>query len=612
MTQDYKNNLLTYLVGRVPTSQKIDIPSFQDVETVQNNLKSYFDGLYANFIPHGFLQSPTNEKMLIYGLFYWKLDYPDYDDEAHGGIVILDKDMNPLQFITKFSSGTPLNPIDVLKYDEDNDIYGIDYTETTGEQGPEYRFRFIMLNDILANDVVKLKRSYYFPSGYNQLLPYATMENPERKIFKAGGSSNYLIFKQESYASGGYFNLTAISLSVNVGVANEWEKYVYNSPGLKSYDVLVTWTSDSYSATIYADYTTTFENITLKGSTFTRGIHPNFPSNIDPYNRQVYILNINDVYIFTRDDNDNALFYKYDNGFNLIETLTGLGTDMNNIVSIDNMLLTIREDNNDDLYLIVMVNDTVTYENITSYVSGSTYVIYASKEYNKINVYIQGDNNCAITYFIYNSTNYNGQPTIEVGSTQPNSMQLEDSSNKILFDRNLYNVEVYNNIIESKMQVPNTYLNSSTISALNLISSYNNTIHIETGLNIEKNQYESLVFNVDNTINMINTDTNETMINGENRLANSSAKTLDYANAQARLLRIIKTSGTSIREIGADEITYNSSTNTYTYQLFFVGASDITNIQILSADGNTIYLDCPVSILEAGKNYYFKQEVTIS
>ena len=57
MTQDYKSNVLHYLVGDLPQEVEINTPQYENISTVQNDLynklRDYFSSMiiYKAFIP---------------------------------------------------------------------------------------------------------------------------------------------------------------------------------------------------------------------------------------------------------------------------------------------------------------------------------------------------------------------------------------------------------------------------------------------------------------------------------------------------------------------------------------------------------------------------------
>lgn len=619
MTQDYKNNLLNYLVGKVDTTEADNVPTIIGAETIQNNLATFCANNGINgFVINGILGSKTNELTACYG--YYIVTEND-TDVIYGAIVILDKDLFPISAITKFPSGTYLGQIEKLEYDDENYIYGID--ETVGTSS---RKRFIMLNNFLESGTISLRKSYYLPTGDD--YSYFSAKNLHKKV----GEAKYLLIGTTKDTDFNYYPCV-IELTIEYGASNTWNLYKYTSAGSMSvFHSLVSWKTSSYSAVFYgvvdSSSSLIYKEFILKDGSFTlkktitnssyTGNEVKGIGTIDGSN--VYILVVVGSVLYTLKIDDMLL--------NVIEELTLDSSWVLRIANIDT--------SNDILIMSInyrigsaisptyygsfprlIVNDTIIDGNpvqiANTGIENNAMFLTTIKKYNLYNLVMQMGNVIYKYHFTYNSTNYNGSAIIQLGSTQPNSMQLKDEYNDIVFDRNLYNVEVYNNVIESKMQVPNTFLNDSTISGLELLSSYNNELFSQSGLNVTKNQYESLIFNVNNTIKMINgAYYNVAQINGQNRLANSSAKLLDYDNAKARLFRIIKTNGIFERPISDDEITYNSSTNTYTYRLLFVLDNDsVTNYQILSADGNTIYLDLPAQTTGTG-SYYFIIEVTIS
>ena len=121
MTQDYKDNLLKYLTGNINEDSGQDYPLIDgNIETLNKNL---YDNIKtklnnpSNCVILGKIYNSNYDNYLIYG-FYAETSSSTY----FGFIYLVDGDLNEIQMITEFASGTKLFPITALNQGEDNNL----------------------------------------------------------------------------------------------------------------------------------------------------------------------------------------------------------------------------------------------------------------------------------------------------------------------------------------------------------------------------------------------------------------------------------------------------------------------------------------------------------
>ena len=225
MTEDYKEKLLRYFTNNLEEETGIDEPEF----TRQNPiLKEDIISMLDERFPYGHYQTGVvscknstgeyNGYTVVYGYYHTQTTPSLSYQNRKGYILLFDENMNLLQLITEFSSGTPLNHIEKMKVDEEGNFYGVDmvYDENTSTG---VRNRFIMLNNISLKlpieDTYKivLRQSYYLQGS----TPFQTFPTYISVINKDLNGANYIF----------YSGFEALTLKINVGSENEWKQYNY-------------------------------------------------------------------------------------------------------------------------------------------------------------------------------------------------------------------------------------------------------------------------------------------------------------------------------------------------------------------------------------------------
>jgi hypothetical protein len=150
-------------------------------------------------------------------------------------------------------------------------------------------------------------------------------------------------------------------------------------------------------------------------------------------------------------------------------------------------------------------------------------------------------------------------------------------------------------------------LNSDTINGENLIgTTYQNLVEAE--VEFTKNQYEVVDVNFINTLGIQNKN-NETIqeTEGQNRLNDSISQTIDYEDARMTRYRINYQDGTTL----TNSNTWLLIANYYTTDLTITVSKEISSIDFISEDENTIYTTI-YPVLEVGKTYKISQDVYIA
>lgn len=616
MTQDFKNNILAYLVGKLDIETPSSLaPTFTNVGDITNNFNTELTSILGeNYTITGFLQSQTNNIGIIYG----------HTANDSGFIVLLDEKFNITQIITNYSNGDLLPIIKVLNVDEDGRFYGI-----TNDM------QFIMLNNFTLKLPTQINYEIKKTYSYNVSSSIAVSSGEVIGIKKIIGSATYLIYGNQIYQYSGntYRKASASLLKVNVGSDNELTNFTSTSSttGTNVYvkDATLKEENDTISFVLrciaetintmptYQEWLCTYaENVTTP-MTIGRYI------NLGGRNAENLIMKTagDNVYIGYNDTHDNSYYIDYinqstlNNGFagtiytkELINNLGGFSfIEQNNIVFF---LLNQYNGTNYNAFVGLMKNDSI-YD-FESGIYGNDSIFFVKQTFNLCNLYIQDGDIAHIVQTIYNPNNYNGISYNDVDCMVPKSGILYDESEVVIFARNLYNKTVNNNTTISTIEVPNTYLNDTDIAKQNLLSNTNKLLN-SNNQNISKNIYETLNINFANTLVIKNSNNplNEIInIAGASRLNSSISSLADYEETKGTKYKVNYTNGNS-NVINIENIDYLGNMAILDFNVY-VGSA-ISNIQIISNDENTIYQEIDVSnlSLEIGKYYNFKQNVEI-
>ena len=645
MTNDYKETLLKYLTGKIENETGVDEP-LPSLETKDGNFMQFLEEeltqIYEFAEPSitGCLTDEKYENNIIYG------NYNDGDASSlsyAGFILVTNSRYEPIQLITSFDSGTSFRYIEALNVDEDGNVWGID-SSGQGQASNPADFRFIMLNNIFnsgqktGNYYVRLRTSYYFPNDYQTALAGYVMlagRNQGDRLYKQIGNANY-------YMSIGN---AIVSLEVNVGEGNKWTLVKNTSitdrstiypiyDGDNFYLVISTKKSNSYNLLDYVEYLYT------AGETPTITPKMSVPSFSNRTLQSWLKINDNTCYVAYVDDVDtngetqNTYIYKVNynnNTLKMIYTIPGVYYIPGNQIYFsqkNNVPFIIYINNNPiaqyryewQRQFGIIHNDNVFLTQLTtvdSYLDVAD-ELYINNKYNLYKIYIFNNyTSSAGTHdeitLVYNQNNYNGLPYKALNSLVPNSGVLCDNNDDVIFARNLYNKTVSGATTTSTIQIPNTLLNDTTIAKNNLIGQTNMEL-VNNTTEITKNIYEKVDLNFSNTLIIRNdNDENNEILNpiGSARLNDSISQTIDYFDAQATKLKINYADGTKlITVLSSSQISMLNETKAKYIFVVFV-QKEISNIQIISFDENTVYQTINDLDLAIGKTYNITQDVEV-
>lgn len=621
MTQDFKDKVLKYLTGNIEEDSGINEPQFGTVETITNNLYQYmlneFD-VQGQTLPYiiDIIKSNQNDTYLCYGNGY-----------NFGFMIILDSNFQVIESTKEYSSGTTMQRFYILKQGNDGRFYGVDYT--TGEGSLDEPKRFIILNNILLKSSEQstyqyiMRRTFNFPAAYNTIRGFSTVND----VIKNENGGQYLICGNYLNSNNDY-NVITLELVINVGAANEWNEYKQNVEDGKIYAYNGAWASWNSEGTISilatCNVTNTIYLLEKNGNALTTKATYTISSNPKDFVMKTIILNDTTMYslvTYYNNQNDDGITYIYmiKNGqISLLYQSPTYTTIVGNVLTwglktdyINTYFWYATQNGANYSYYGGLIAGEKAYATLIKTVD-DIYPLTLQLSFNQYNLYtftLQSANNLYKIPFVFNQFNYNGLPYEDINCIKPNSGILYDNNDNIIFARNLYNLNINGNTTISTIEVPNTFLNDTTIAREDLLSETNIVLN-DNVQNISKNIYEVLDINFFNTLVMKNSNNplNEIINNpGASRLNGSLSQMLDYSNVYAHKIRINYSDNTNrVETVSIPTIT--NGVATYIFSIYVSKA--ISNIEIISNDENTSYQTIN-GTFNIGSTYTITQDVRV-
>ena len=663
MTNDFKLKLLEYITGKlnIETDKKDNIV-INNIPSVVNDFYTQLDNQFQyGFTQVGYVQAKDIDNngtnfMVVYGSYYTN----EEQTTTKGYIAILDNELNLLEIITKYSTGTDFGNFKILNVDETGKFYGIDEDNS--------KLRFLLLNNftvktqIQTNYTVVLRKSYYLSGESNNITDFKIMK-------KNPGGANYIL------AGNNNSSVITTTIKIEVGTQNEWIDYTYPK-GAEVNDLYVNWKEegDEEQVEFYISaYNSSTQELIILYHAYTDlgGVWSLLSeTSATNYFQAMYIfgeydetldsptiIGYHSTFIFLmgklrirfssielyHNKNTNKIEYKYKATFTtyvsedsypaeefdeLWSNISFLKTATNDIFMINmynvNFPSTISN-------MIININATLYDRNdkksyVDNYISlgqttlrdlDSHFLMCVNKQFNLYSVKsLLHDFDSGLYYkyesrFSYNQNNYNGIPYDRIDLLVPQNAKLY-SNNIVVFDRNMYNVIVSDNTTTGVLEVPNQFLNDKIIDKEIELGKTNYNL-VESNINIETNIYETLFINFINTLKMSNENDLTNIIQNETgaiEVNKSISNTNDYSNIQAIKYRINYADGTNekklITNISIDETNFIATLYIYLYV-----DKEIENIDIISNATDLVYATISCDNLEVNKDYMLKQHIEI-
>ena len=656
MTEEAKKNLLDYMLGKMPSESGVDKILAPNIEEINNSIDAFARQNYPE------LSEVWNPEQLFVRGDYIILWCSDYDDNnfdypwKKSFVIVLDKKYNPIKFIDKFESGTPLNPLVQINKNDDGtgSIYGVDIVFKNNLIDVD-RYRVVIINDFTLTDFnIRLLNSYNIPQYENHLLTITQLiKSPtEAKYFMI---YNYMI-SYPNYKGG------CLEFVNNVSSENEWNFYPYT--GSKNitwsgYELgFPTWGENGLEFKIFTDYEVNEYNgntiaITLlksqvngENKSCVDDISTNLPNECKNVGQMSStVSNSNSILITTYtthgdlSDSKYVIEYKlsdltykiwYSKDDYIDENITdGYISSYDYITPfvVNNQFYFLRlyryykathdadwnytyEYYDNNLYLDQIYDDKLTEFFIKDFEQQSdvNFDLLISNVFNLYQFGLIFQNMVLNLIQIYNSSNYNGEPFTDKNSLNSNSAILYSDNNPV-FARNLYNKTQNGATTTSTIEIPNNYLNDTLVDQKDLMSVNNNVIISDTN-GFTKNVYETVYLNFVNTISVVNQNETQSVYNNTvaTKLNTSINNPTDYDNLKLTKFRINYQDGTN--SVSNLQATLQDD-NSYELLMTFFLSKLADTLELISEDEQTVYLSYNLANTEINKTYSFKQRVRI-
>lgn len=648
MTDDYKKILLDFITELEPGTPTTEELIHSINEVAKEVWNPFLPSSWSDFVFKGALKSTTSDKVVFYGGYVEQGG--TYSANSKGIIIITDSDLNPIQTIYKYSSGTDLRPIECMIQEEDGQFVAIDSVVLYSNYGSSRRAyyncekRFIMLTDVsvpIDNKYqINLRRSFIFGTDYQNFLCKDIYKNPGTSHYFMAGAK---IDTTSSTYSARYVKI--IDLKVNVGSANEWStsststQYIYggsycyfDSDDNAQWKLLISPNSRNDNTIRY--WYGTNGTATDSEIIFT----PSYKTYIDEdsFECQSVFLNQNLVYFTTNNQqwgNTGTLRPKYvglyEYNFSTSELteiyLKYLGDydysylDLIELYAVNGELYieyctNVNNANNTADYYVQRYKGTwnpILVKANTNYIIYRR-AFYVAQTFNLLKMYSLSTNPQTLGFplleitEIYNQANYNGEQYNNYNSLKGKYANIY-SNEELVFSRNLHNLSYTNNYTIASVEIPNTYLNGIELNPKDLVGETNTTL-VEDGNTVSKNIYEVLYLNYINTINVLD---NESVIQANpGRYINTNINVgteENYNNSKCTKVRVnYADNSTKVFNIG-----WTNQDDTHKYCEFTINVDkNISNIELISNDESTTYITIQRE-LEVGKAYTFKQYLKV-
>lgn len=592
---NYKYDILTYITNRVYEVPNPNVPIFTDTSTLNQsldeNIKTLLD--VNSYEYKGYLFDEETQTIMIYGTYGTNNDL--------GFMYLVEDNLATIKMITKFSTGTDLFSLIDIKKDEDGYLYGI-------SKNSDGTMRILLLNNVFVKVnnqyVLKLRASYIVPNSNNyQVVNKSTFWNQISPVIqKVPGEATY--FFSVRYI--GTNNEIVIRFSINVGEDNEWVT-IDTGRYITSYSMLIEKIEDKvrlhyYSAEYNGSTTRIVREHIIENDvmTQTRIIATN--QNID----YIKAVSTNEIYVCGKEEVTNySIIQKIvDTKLITIKNFENSNTIKmeyaNNIVSFK-----VRNSSQSKSYIGIVVDDDISFSNSVTD-DGTDYYFFLMYSYNLLSYYIALPSDKTLRYYLdYNPLNFNGNKYNAYNETVPVKGRLYSDS-ILVFARNLYNTTLLGATSTSTLQVPNTLLNNTELTQMELLGATNITISLKS-TDITKNVYETLYINFIRTFSVIDEDTNVKYPN-----------TASYINQNINIGTEQNSKDTSVgkvqivysNEIITQNISWWKVLTHYETQFTIDATNEVPTIRFMSNDLSTVYLEKELDV-QVGSYYKVTQKLRI-
>lgn len=655
MTEEYKKEILNYMIGKLGNKEQKNEPLIRQVTEISNNLDSFIKEFYPD------LSTRWNISIL--------LSRGDYilcfiDDFIKSGtyfgrwkktfIVVLNKNYNPVRYIDSYNSGTMFGQFMNLNSD-DTGTGNIYITDTIyNDNKTVNRRRLLIINDFtLTNFEVRLLSSFEIPKYNNNIIAI-------KQLIKNPNTGRYLMLYTVNNTGG------ALEFVNNVGSENEWNFYPYKGTKNINWSGYLkgqaSWNDDKLNFKIFCDYaiSNSSNNNSIAFVVLQNQVSNETKETIDYKNLSLPIecKNVGQIvnmlfegnkaliettttlstldstkYIIEYDIDNSSYSIRYKKEDYIDNTIDKnsfeVSFDSFNLFSINGQLYFIRnyvyyknthnedfsisnnEYFNNDLYLYQIFEDEV-YEFYIKDLEQEDNINYKLSVSNTYNLYEFGlifHKYIINIKEVFNVFNYNGLPNRNEDCLVPNSVELY-SNDDLVFARNIHNITINSNMTISSVEIPNNYINDIDITNKKLISKTNLDL-INNNDTFRKNIYEKLYLNFINFLQIIDRNNNNNKFNSEASSFLNNAVNTPYNYDKTKLYNkaILYYQNGSSREIRYE---YQNKQEYSLNIALVINVDDyLDKLELVSNDKEITYQTIDLSNLKIGKYYNINQKLEV-
>lgn len=616
MTTDYNETLLNYISGDL-TVESQSANEFRGNEQITNNiLQELRTAIGKQDVDYGMriLISDTTSNYIMYGT-YIDERISEYEYTERSFIAIMDQNGTLLHTYTTYSSGTKFGIFQTLDYDENGNIYGVEYFNS--------KYRVVLLNNVAIETTsgfaCRLRNSYYITD--TTLLPPTRQYIGTPFIKKdPNDESTYYIMGQK--ASGNNYVLYLCKFTINVGSTNDWEYItgptVASSGQVFAFDFIMQTVGTTTVIDVYyygTNSQSTLNHAYYNGTTLVAQTDINITTRIYDFRA----LDSDTIYVSSSVNNGGTYsMYLYQvDGTTL--TLINLNTVNLQIPSYYLNLVNgklfgkisgLFTNDLSKLSFICNLYDGDRYIESPTYQIGAETIVSSTcaiqQTYSLYKFIVQGQTNLYRPYIVIYDNQYSGGDYISYNSLTPLHSEIYSNSS-LVFARGLYNKQVYQNMCISTVNIPNNYLNGINLMPSKLLGTTMLELVNNTN-NITKNVYENLFINFNNKIQVIDEDTSVFYPETANYINTSVSygTQQNYEGQKISKMRINYADDTN--RVIPFHWTDNGGIKEYTYSIYVSKA--INSIDFMNAEENFTYISKQYDF-EIGKTYTITQRLRI-
>lgn len=633
MTEDYKLKLFNYINNNYQ-----EIAPASNYYQVEDMIELSFDEGGLEHSSLKYLMKDANG--VENGLILYVDNIVDQGTGHHRSIYKLRKiDGTYIANIQYTTSGEELPETEAVYVEDDGTLFI--KTATTSTTFPN---RIMMLNNICNkinnNYIVKIRKSYNISNYYGDSTLYCT------NIYKSLTEAKYILVGYEKLSSDTKRKVEIMECTINVGSENEYNlinNLTAVNGRLQIFDCFIKWNSDGeYRLKILINTNETSKYIREYIKDYTQTTLSQNAQMLETYANFTYCYTNHDDIIYGMHTTTGSSFNRiYAQVFTVsggnIETyiILGIGTYPTSVIP-DISAFSKLNVVDDEIYIMITDNDgthliilgitsygSIDYKvqkniNLSNIAYGLSEVI-VNKQYALTNIYSFNNTRTSSQVPQINTYTCLNQFVLKLGAAQnlnsfvPKVGILRNDS-MIAFARELYNCIRQQNTITSTIDVPNLLLNDTTIIEEQLVAKANNTID-DNDMTINKNIYEELLVNFNDTYTIIDNNNNNGIVNtnGSAQLAKQFVDIIsDPSTGYDKMMtkfRVVYGDGTTI--VGdLPTPTIDQANKIATYK-FVIGTEKFVNrIEMISFDETMIYQTITLNV-EANKVYLIKQKVRV-